>query len=86
MPPDSVACATVLLLLSACNLYADFTLPAPPPSQATAAGFDWNPDPSPALSPGDWDSVDVLNPSVVHDAGAYYNFYSGFDGKAWHTG
>jgi len=86
MPPNGVACATVLLLLSACNRYADFTLPAPPPSQVTAAGFDWNPDPSPALSPGDWDSVDVLNPSVVHDAGAYFNFYSGFDGKAWHTG
>ncbi len=38
------------------------------------------------LSPGDWDSVDVLNPSVVRKENAYYNLYSGFDGKTWHTG
>ena len=35
---------------------------------------------------GDWDSVDVLNPSVIRQGEAYYNLYSGFDGKAWHTG
>lgn len=35
---------------------------------------------------GDWDAVDVLNPSVIRQGDAYYNFYSGFDGKAWHTG
>jgi predicted GH43/DUF377 family glycosyl hydrolase len=50
------------------------------------SSFDWKPDPSPLLSPGDWDSVDVLNPSVVHRDNLYYNFYSGFDGKTWHTG
>jgi len=38
------------------------------------------------LSPGDWDSADVLNPSVVRKDKTYYNFYSGFDGKMWHTG
>ncbi|HEV8042380.1 MAG TPA: hypothetical protein VGP62_26120, partial [Bryobacteraceae bacterium] len=30
--------------------------------------------------------VDVLNPSVIRQGDAYYNFYSGFDGKTWHTG
>ncbi len=35
---------------------------------------------------GDWDSVDVLNPSVIRQGDAYYNFYSGYDGKTWHTG
>jgi predicted GH43/DUF377 family glycosyl hydrolase len=30
--------------------------------------------------------VDVLNPSVVKRQGVYYNLYSGFDGKTWHTG
>ena len=38
------------------------------------------------LSPGDWDSSDVLNPSVVRKENQYDNFYSGFDGKSWHTG
>jgi predicted GH43/DUF377 family glycosyl hydrolase len=35
---------------------------------------------------GEWDSVDVLNPSVIQQGDAYYNLYSGFDGKTWHTG
>ncbi len=42
-------------------------------------------EPAPLLTrgaPGDFDAVDVLNPSVVGG----WNFYSGFDGKAWHTG
>jgi predicted GH43/DUF377 family glycosyl hydrolase len=48
--------------------------------------FAWKPDASPVLSPGDWDSGDILNPSVVRKDDTYYNFYSGFDGKTWHTG
>jgi predicted GH43/DUF377 family glycosyl hydrolase len=35
---------------------------------------------------GEWDAVDVLNPSVIRQGDAYYNFFSGFDGKTWHTG
>ncbi len=35
---------------------------------------------------GEWDAVDVLNPSVIRQGDAYYNFFSGYDGKAWHTG
>lgn len=35
---------------------------------------------------GEWDAVDVLNPSVIRQGDAYYNFYSGFDGKTWRTG
>jgi predicted GH43/DUF377 family glycosyl hydrolase len=35
---------------------------------------------------GEWDSVDVLNPSVIRQGDAYYNLYSGFDGKVWRTG
>ena len=31
------------------------------------------------------DAVDVLNPSVVRFRGAYWNFYSEFDGTVWHT-
>ncbi len=31
-------------------------------------------------------SGDVLNPSVIRQGSSYYNFFSGYDGKAWHTG
>ena len=74
-----------LLCLSGCGRYADFSLPPPAPG-AKASAFAWKPDASPVLSPGDWDSVDVLNPSVARKENTYYNFYSGFDGKTWHTG
>lgn len=35
---------------------------------------------------GAWDSVDVLNPSVVEWNGRLYNLYSGYDGRVWRTG
>ena len=75
----------VCLCLTGCNRYANFSLPVPEPGPKVRS-FAWNPDPSPSLSPGDWDSVDVLNPSVVRRDKTYYNFYSAFDGKTWHTG
>ena len=35
---------------------------------------------------GAWDSVDVLNPSVIQWHGALYNYYSGYDGRVWRSG
>jgi predicted GH43/DUF377 family glycosyl hydrolase len=35
---------------------------------------------------GEWDAIDVLNPSVIRQGDAYYNFFSGYDGRAWRTG
>jgi len=35
---------------------------------------------------GDWDGVDVLNPSVVRVEDTFYNLYSGFDGQTWRSG
>lgn len=35
---------------------------------------------------GEWDSMDLLNPSVLERDGIFYNYYSGFDGKRWSTG
>ncbi len=37
-------------------------------------------------APGEWDSVDALNPSVIESGGTLLNFYSGYDGKVWRTG
>ena len=35
---------------------------------------------------GEWDGVDLLNPSVIYKDNIYYNYYSGFDGSVWRTG
>jgi len=46
-------------------------------------------NPEPVLkrgAPGTWDSVDVLNPSVVRFRGKLANYYSGYDGSVWRTG
>ena len=85
MPPV-VAVFFFLSLCSSCGRYADFSLPPAASSEPRIASYDWKPDPAPALSPGDWDSGDVLNPSVILRDGIYYNFYSGYDGKVWRTG
>lgn len=75
------------LVLSACGRYQDFTLP-PQPGGAEIA-WRWEARAEPVLTrggEGEWDSSDVLNPSVIKQGEAYYNFYSGFDGRTWHTG
>ncbi len=76
------------LMLSACGRYADFTLPAPEGRAANVVPR-WQAEPQPVMgpgTPGEWDSVDALNPSVVRRGSQYLNLYSGFDGKVWHTG
>lgn len=72
------------VLLCGCGSYADFTLP-PVPGQSRPGVWRFQARPAPVLGPGDWDSRDVLNPSVVGGP-PYLNLYSGFDGRAWHTG
>jgi len=75
------------LLLSACGRYRDFTLPAEVGGPSVT--WHWNARAEPVLgrgAPGDWDAVDVLNPSVIRQGDAYYNLYSGYDGRTWHTG
>ncbi len=75
------------LLLCGCGRYADFTLPAPDAS-GPRAPFAWQASAEPVVGRGPqaWDSVDVLNPSVVRFHDAFWNLYSGFDGKNWSTG
>jgi predicted GH43/DUF377 family glycosyl hydrolase len=80
--------AALALLSTGCSNYSEFSLP-PPPGAAAVSSFRWKPISAPVLSPGvqgEWDSGDVLNPSVVKHEDLYYNLYSGFDGRAWHTG
>lgn len=87
------AAAPALLLsfscLAGCGRYADFTLPPPEASGPSPAGWQFTATAAPRLEPGaagQWDSADVLNPSVIRRAGTYWNYYSGFDGTTWHTG
>jgi len=77
----------VLAFLAGCGKYSDFTLPYQPGGPAVT--WQWKPDPGPVLARGtssDWDSGDVLNPSVFRHGNEYWNLYSGFDNKTWHTG
>ncbi len=67
------------LCTSACGRYRDFTLPPQPGGPAVS--WRWEARAEPVLTrgaAGDWDSVDVLNPSVIRQGEAYYNLYSGF--------
>jgi predicted GH43/DUF377 family glycosyl hydrolase len=75
------------LFFCACGRYQDFTLPEQPGGPSVS--WHWEARAEPVLKfngPGDWDSSDALNPSVIRQGDAYYNFYSGFDGKTWYTG
>jgi len=70
-----------------CGKYREFTLPAQPGGPSIS--WHWETRPDPVLrrgAAGDWDAVDVLNPSVIRQGDAYYNLFSGFDGKTWRTG
>ena len=78
-------CISVSLCTAACGRYADFTLPVLP-GAATASAPVLHFEPRPVLSPRDWDQQDTLNPSVAWFHGQFYNLYSGFDGRTWHTG
>jgi predicted GH43/DUF377 family glycosyl hydrolase len=80
--------AATLFATAGCGRYSDFTLPASA-GQPRTITWRWEPSPDPVLMRGDagqFDSSDALNPSVVRARGLYFNFYSGFDGKSWHTG
>lgn len=81
------AIIAVCLLAAGCGRYADFTLPTPSPGKFTPRVFRWEAESEPVMGRGSgWESGDVLNPSVVRLNGKLVNYYSGFDGKAWHTG
>ncbi len=73
------------LVTCSCGKYANFTLP-PPAAAGPKGPFRWEASPDPVLTRGDWDSGDVLNPSVVRFRGQYWNYYSGYDGTTWNTG
>jgi predicted GH43/DUF377 family glycosyl hydrolase len=92
-PGDILPAAMFFSLLAAgphgCSRYADFELPPPAAGEAVPAAFRWTPRAAPVVTrgaAGEWDSVDVLNPSVVRRGEILYNLYSGFDGKIWRTG
>jgi len=60
------------LTLCACGRYQDFTLPPQPGGPQIT--WQWDARPDPVLTrggAGDWDSVDVLNPSVIRQGDAY---------------
>ena len=87
------AAVLLALMLSGCageNRYGDFALPPPAGVFGAAHPRITAPNPGAVMEPvagaDSWEAVDVLNPSVVEFGGRLLNVYSGFDGKAWHTG
>ena len=73
-----------LCFLAGCARYADFTLPVLP-GKGQQVIYKWNVHPAPVLlRDTDWDRIDALNPSVIKTR-EFLNYYSGFDGKSWHT-
>jgi predicted GH43/DUF377 family glycosyl hydrolase len=81
------AVALSSLLLASCGRYAEFTLPSPGTAASGSVRPEWTVHPTPVMQRGkSWDKVDTLNPSVVRVGGVYRNIYSGYDGRAWHTG
>jgi predicted GH43/DUF377 family glycosyl hydrolase len=70
------------ILATGCGRYADFSLP-PPETSGPRPPFSWEPRSEPVIPRGD--ATDVLNPSVVRFQDAYWNLYSEFDGRVWHT-
>ena len=81
--------ATVLIACNAGDGSSSFTL-APisaPPVDAPLKITKIYPEP--VLQRGEkasWDSIDLLNPSVIKFKGKLYNYFSGYDGKIWRTG
>lgn len=76
----------LLLLLTGCGHYADFQLPRLAGGAPVPLTVSLQPKPVLSPAPGEWDSSEVLNPSVVFHDHQFWNFYSGFDGAVWHTG
>ncbi len=77
-----------LLILAACRRYEEFTLP-PPGGTPEPVTWQWTVVKEPVIAHGqesDWDGVDALNPSVLIFKNELLSYYSGFDGKTWHTG
>ncbi len=68
------------LLAAGCGRYADFTLPVMPHApDAPQVRLQFQS--KPVIS----GQVDSLNPSVAQFHGGFYNLYSGYDGRMWHT-
>jgi predicted GH43/DUF377 family glycosyl hydrolase len=89
MKGNAAALSTACVVLSACSTYRDFTLPIQKAALDERVQLNWNVLSGPVLgtgAPGEFDSVDALNPSVIRTSAGYFNFYSGYDGRTWHTG
>ena len=81
-----VALAAAALALAGCGRgYSNFTLPILAGADPDLR-FELRLNAAPVISPSvAADSHDALNPSVAVRNGAYYNYYSGYDGNTWST-
>ncbi|MCS7024739.1 MAG: hypothetical protein NZV14_08045 [Bryobacteraceae bacterium] len=74
------------IVIAGCGRYDEFVLPKA--GEPERGEYVWQAVRAPVLprGPEPWDQSDALNPAVVRQGDIYFNFYSGFDGRIWHTG
>lgn len=72
----------LLILLSGCGRYGNFTLPTLSGGDANLT-YSLDALPQPVIEHAA--DSDVLNPSVVRGGPGFLNFYSAFDGALWRT-
>jgi hypothetical protein len=75
------ACVLLLLLITGCGRYGDFTLP-PLAGGDPSLSFTFEESPAPVLSAL---PKEALNPSVLRRSGTLVDVYSLYDGATWRT-
>ena len=82
----AILCASLACLIAKAAFAGDPPQWVPPDSAPFTITYR-QPNPIfPQIGGGAWERVDKLNPSVVRYKGILFNYYSGYDGKYWHTG
>ncbi len=82
----ALAASAFIALVGCGERYADFALPVlntAGPTLHADVPYEWSAQAQPVIGRGT--RSDVLNPSVVQFRGEYWNLYSAYDGKQWHT-
>ncbi len=85
MNRNAVGVFSLTALLTSCAPYSDFTLPKQPGGPLPRWSLNLSANPVLTRGPGAFDAIDTLNPSVIRRGNLFWNFYSGYDGKVWHT-
>ena len=85
MNSKAAGALSLVALFTSCVPYSDFTLPKQSGGPVPRWSLSLSADPVIARGPSAFDAIDALNPSIIRRGNLYWNLYSGYDGKVWHT-